>query len=531
MRALAARLPPPPSHPEHKLVMAVLERRAEMDLAFRLKMGDLREQAPPFVLTRMQGGSGFAIAQILRLFFLEYFDRLINFGPHSLPTSFNVVESFLAFSERFLAFDLREEREHLLRLHEYIDWYTAGSFPDKPAVLTDILPEGIVYSYNMVSPLEDFAIETVDSKLRILAAAMVRHGSELSAMIVAGEAPPFPSDDEVLRGFTDQRPVRGKEDMRPHPSFGVKDRHVAELPGHARVIMLARFDLNYSRYDVRYVNLDLGASYLVLTDDRMVFAYEPKEAEDQLPQLIEMLERYSGLFSALVTMLYLPAFFVDQAARIIETKFGTGLHAESNRTKVNKAIKLLGVAQVPFFRTVRCLVGTPPDAKEAIRTVEPPDMAFHTSGYWRPLGPGEIGEAKDGTPIVGKTWVERTDSWSARTLQSFVVSRGPRVIFGSDPGRVYIMRSGSHYADLYKIGLTRRDSQARATELSGATGVPTGFEVLAEWEVGDWSKVEREIQKRLKPLRVNKRREFFRGNLKTIIEVVDQVVRESSADA
>src|SRR5439155_10224247 len=171
-------------HPEHKLVMAVLERRAEMDLAFRLKMGDLREQAPPFVLTRMQGGSGFAIAQILRLFFLEYFDRLINFGPHSLPTSFNVVESFLAFSERFLAFDLREEREHLLRLHEYIDWYTAGSFPDNPRVLTDILPEGIAYTYNMVSPLEDFAIETIDSKLRVLGVAMIRHGQELSAMIV-----------------------------------------------------------------------------------------------------------------------------------------------------------------------------------------------------------------------------------------------------------------------------------------------------------------------------------------------------------
>ncbi len=303
-----------------------------MDLAFRLKMGALREKVPSFVLTRMQGGSGFPIAETLRHFFLEYFNRLMRSGPHSLPTSFNVVESFLRFSEPFLVFDLREEREHLLRLHEYIDWYTAGSFPDNPVVLTDILPEGIVYAYNMVSPLEDFAIETVDSKLRVLGAAFVRHGSELSAMIVAGETPPFPSDDELINSFINVRCASGKEGIRAHPSYSVKDRYVAELPGHARVIMLARFDLIYSRYDVRYVNLDVGASYMVLTDDRMIFDSE-SDAADHLAQSAERLERYSGLFSALASMLYLPAFFVDQASRIIETKFATGLYAEDFRSR------------------------------------------------------------------------------------------------------------------------------------------------------------------------------------------------------
>ena len=89
------------------------------------------------------------------------------------------------------------------------------------------------------------------------------------------------------------------------------------------------------------------------------------------------------------------------------------------------------------------------------------------------------------------------------------------------------MRSGSHYTDLYKIGLTRRSSDKRAAELSSATGVPTGFEVLAQWEVGDCSLVEEKIHKRLKPLRVNKRREFFRGNLQVIVGVIDQVLRES----
>jgi len=273
MRDFGARLPPPPSHPEHKLVMAALERRAEMDLAFRLKMGELKEQLPLFVMTRTAGGSGFTIAQTLRrYFFFEYFDRIMRLGPFSLPTSFNVVESFLSFSDRFFAFDIREEREHLLRLSEYLDWYTAGNFPDKPGVLNDILPEGIIYAYNMVSPLEDFAIETVDSKLRIAGVAMVRHGPELSAMIVAGEAPPFPPDDRIANDFA---PIRyGKTGVRIDPS----DRYIAELPGHARVIMLARFNLNYSHYDVRYVNLDIGPSFLVLTDDKTIYEEDMKDA-------------------------------------------------------------------------------------------------------------------------------------------------------------------------------------------------------------------------------------------------------------
>jgi len=86
------------------------------------------------------------------------------------------------------------------------------------------------------------------------------------------------------------------------------------------------------------------------------------------------------------------------------------------------------------------------------------------------------------------------------------------------------MRSGSHHDDIYKIGLTRRTTGERADELSSASGVPTGFEVLANWKVGNCSKFEKELHDRLKNLRVNKRREFFRGNLQEIIKAINEVV-------
>ncbi len=107
-----------------------------------------------------------------------------------------------------------------------------------------------------------------------------------------------------------------------------------------------------------------------------------------------------------------------------------------------------------------------------------------------------------------------------------MLSKGPRAIVGKDPGQIYIMRSGSHYDDLYKIGFTRRSSEARAVELSSETGVPTGFGVLASWEVGDCARVEGEIHKRLKHLRVNTRREFFRGNLQAIFRIINEAVEK-----
>ena len=147
--------------------------------------------------------------------------------------------------------------------------------------------------------------------------------------------------------------------------------------------------------------------------DLTIFDTTPAADDPVRCAMAEGLERYAGLFSALASMVYLPAFVLDQGARVAETTFATRLRAESTSRNVRDAIKILGRSQVPFFRTVRCLVGNPPSAEEAARTVHPPEMSFRSSGYWRPLGPGEIGEAKDGTPIVGKTWVERTESWSS----------------------------------------------------------------------------------------------------------------------
>jgi len=118
MRQLAKLFPPPPTHPAHGVLSALAKRTAERDFSARLWMQQLLKRGPSFMLSRLQGGSGFPDANLLREYVRDYAHRLIERGPHSLASSFNVVESFLSYPHDYFVFDLREEREHLLRLHE-----------------------------------------------------------------------------------------------------------------------------------------------------------------------------------------------------------------------------------------------------------------------------------------------------------------------------------------------------------------------------------------------------------------------------
>ena len=500
---------------------------AERDLSFRLWAQELKSKVPNFILTRMEGGSQFPVANLLRHYFREYASRIVAHGPHSFPTSFNVIESFLMYSHDYFMFDLREEKEHLLRLRDYIDWYTSGSIPDEPEILLEVVKEGLIYSYHMVEPVEDFRVETKDAELVVSGVALVRHSTELSMIILCGEKP-GDITDEVISRFDEARPVMGKEGLKVDPSYSVDDRFLKEIPGYSRIIGLVRFDLTSRKFFVRYLNHDFGKSYRVATDDPTIFTNNITETEREksLKASFDILVSYEQLFGLLVSAMYLPVFFLDRTDRVAQTKFSTELQARRASTEVRKAIRQLGSKSIYFSRTVSCFQNTTSESAEDSRTIVPPALEFAESGFWKSLAPGEIGEDEDGNPIVGKTWVERTETWSSHSVESFLVRKYEKRIQGPNPGHVYIMRSGSHALDLYKVGKTRRAPEVRARELTGVTGVPTSFEVLATWEVGDVDYVENEAHHRLRTYKVNRRREFFRAPLSTIVAEIELIVKE-----
>jgi len=90
------------------------------------------------------------------------------------------------------------------------------------------------------------------------------------------------------------------------------------------------------------------------------------------------------------------------------------------------------------------------------------------------------------------------------------------------PGLVYILRNPALKSSLVKVGMTTRSSEQRAWELSGATGVPAGFEVLYEEEVVDCELAERLIHRDLEQFRLRRDREFFDVPLKIAVNAVFQ---------
>ena len=253
-----------------------------------------------------------------------------------------------------------------------------------------------------------------------------------------------------------------------------------------------------------------------------------EQREAILSKSAEKLARYEPLFASLSTLMYLPAFFVDAHNLVTETTFSTELHTKRPSTAVRKAVRHLGRKQVHFSRKVFCLHSNEPQPSRQEMTLVPPELEHAESGFWKALPPGAIGEDEDGKAIVGKTWVERTDTWFSHGVEEFVVRRQGTDVEGANPGYIYVMRSPSHGLDIYKIGKTRRSLDVRANELTGATGVPLPFEVLASWEVGDVDVVEKKAHQRLKSYRVSRRREFFRVQLSIIVEEISRIVEAAS---
>src|SRR5216684_2225676 len=106
---------PPRDWAKDPILAAHIERTFQMDIAAQREFKRRMKTLPLIAYSIMSSSSGFRMADELRRFWYEYFERFGRLGPHSLPSSFNVLEAFLRFDASFFAFLLRPERDHLLR--------------------------------------------------------------------------------------------------------------------------------------------------------------------------------------------------------------------------------------------------------------------------------------------------------------------------------------------------------------------------------------------------------------------------------
>jgi hypothetical protein len=87
---------------------------------------------------------------------------------------------------------------------------------------------------------------------------------------------------------------------------------------------------------------------------------------------------------------------------------------------------------------------------------------------------------------------------------------------------VYVLVNPS-IPDLFKVGMTERNPEERAKEVSVGTGVPTPFEVLAAAPSENPAEDERNVHAALSGARVGDDREFFSGDVLCIIQTVEKI--------
>ena len=92
-------------------------------------------------------------------------------------------------------------------------------------------------------------------------------------------------------------------------------------------------------------------------------------------------------------------------------------------------------------------------------------------------------------------------------------------------GVVYIIRNKirDKEEDLFKVGYSY-DPERRCDDLTKETSNIGKFETVALFPVSDMARAEKECHKELRRYRFEKGKEFFKGNLKEIISIVEKVV-------
>ncbi len=105
--------------------------------------------------------------------------------------------------------------------------------------------------------------------------------------------------------------------------------------------------------------------------------------------------------------------------------------------------------------------------------------------------------------------------------QSFNVEQKTEATENSSQGYVYVMINPS-LPEMVKIGMTTKDPNERAKELSAATGVPTPFILVFYKPFIDCYSTEQQIHQFLedKGYRVKNNREFFNMPTKLAIDIV-----------
>ncbi|WP_081984702.1 GIY-YIG nuclease family protein [Sphingomonas sp. 35-24ZXX] len=277
---------------------------------------------------------------------------------------------------------------------------------------------------------------------------------------------------------------------------------------------------------------ELKDTFNVFSDDPNEMDYIYKHADipdDFIENMIKKIEEYNPLFELL--------FAVPSCLSLMD---GDDVGLERHPTKLRlepkgtdaKCASQLSIKEAPRYVTVTTLydLGGDPGAS---REISPSNLKIETSGYWRTLEFGQTGADKSGNPVQGKSWVNHQKSWieteTCGHVSPFETGSIIEPLSSENLGWIYVLRNATHPRDVYKIGYTTVDVDARASQLSGTSGQPDIFGVMENWKVKEPRLIESEIHDALKAHRVNIKREFFQLKYDRIRQIIVRIIEKYGA--
>jgi len=519
----------------------------------------------------LANGAGLTADKAIRVYFNTYNTRNWTGGLHNMPSSFNALEAFFRYVPEESYFELLAEVDHVFSVEDFFDFVTSEDCPDDPYSEAMRLNESTIYQYSAYDDPHRLIMSTEDGSAFGLASfSMVRRADEVVVMVVAGELSDDDQEAELAKNLdADREYTQQREAMMPQDRG---EKHSAvPLEGTDdlwRTTAVLRLNLATRTFDVRYLLRDMHISDVVISDDPIMYddfckMHGKEEGERQYKGICDDLDRRNTLFEIAKTGVLLPSYFRFKL---------TLVRGEKRETDIRK---LVTASDTPG--EMRTVIRTKVERKHTVRyrrvsairiegsrastpignSYTPPEFQVEVAGFWRRLSdPTAMGKDPSEKPVKGRTWVSGHVRWrdrprreskvvfikskisAARRIVEFEQAHGVSIRDLEDdqalplsehadeptPGYIYVLTNAALGTDIFKVGMTTKEPEERAKQLSSSSGVPVPFLVADQWSVSDIRAAEKAAHSALRQYRINEAREFFQTKFMILRKTLENAI-------
>ena len=505
---------------EHELMNPNFNKEIKNKHALAIKTWELQQA----------NGIGLFMDPEIRHYLGEFNHRSWNYGHRKMPLMFNVMEAFFNLDKNLNYWTLLDEEDYSLSFFDFIDFYTSNEFKYDIEEIKTNLEEDLVYNFNTGYDLKEITFKTLDKDEFVIAGvSIVRRGNEVTMLFNTGQVIDTNKKSKELVSLENSQIMPGKEKIKVTEDRTREAVKLNDDPNLWKILVACRFDLDSNTIDIRYVAKDEGNSFTINTDDLTGFMvngeWRNETSENAFKHIANQVENYNSIFELAKICLFLPNYFDSFNDKIeteeYETKVKTILNSPSKKREYKDVKDKFKIRN----KTLWILNRSKLFSSDRIK-LKDENFKIENSGYWKKLNDDEIGTNKNGNPITGKTWVQKKESYYVAKQEELIIEKKKNQNFTSkNAGKIYIMRNAYLPHNVYKIGLTTKTTDERASQLS-KTSIPDTYNVMREWDAKDCYAAEKTIHKLLEKYRVDSLREFFQIDMRIANDIIDSVIED-----